>query len=222
MSDDDLDFIPLKSLPHGRFSLLRASGGDVLRCVNEENGSMVGCLEVRSPSSAMFYAEFPDNKGTLAGRLDRFEEPQEHKDGPPTFFSAKACRAYVNYGSWFGTVGRDDGMVGAHFIGSGCFVNNHKAVVGSPDEVSVETPYDFDVIHTIKLMKDEPDPVDVDQLYVPFKAGALAFTFFFPSNDIGHGVSVPLTLWFQREENDKHEGIPNHIVEEIRRLPGKS
>mmetsp|Transcript_25250 Transcript_25250/g.51536 ORF Transcript_25250/g.51536 Transcript_25250/m.51536 type:complete len:263 (+) Transcript_25250:202-990(+) len=220
---------PLKNFPGQggkRFILHRAAGADVLEVLDEHNAR--GCLEIAADNkSGMLWAKFPGGKGEVAARVDYVGAHGDHPQRQ-TYFTATACRAYLNYGTWTGMLRRDGDMIGAKdFCGSIMFMGEQRAEVGQKEGVTADDPVFFDPVHSVEWVGDETEPVGDGESddFRPLGKGCIALTMFFEHTMRGCTVGVPMTMWFRPREGDGDSNddagsvsIPSEIVAEIEKI----
>lgn len=186
-----------------RYILQRVAGDDVLQVVREHD--IEGCLEVQQDndnSAAAFYVQFPYHQGILAGRLDNVA-PKSHSRTTkvntkerPCYFTAVCSKAYVNYGTWDGTIERLGGTKKKSETTT-TFASLHFAEAGD-EHASAKNPFYIDCIHSMEILKDQPDEreqYDASQQYLfpegyrPLTKGCLNFTLFLKREDEYHDNS---------------------------------
>ena len=244
-----------------RYILQRVVGDDILQVVREHD--MEGYLELQSSSehdnnnentnvqSANFYLKFPYHQGMIAGRLDNVaprsrstnQSNIKSKTDGPCFFTAVCCKAYVNYGTWDGTIRRH--LSSENIRSIAISTGLHFAEAGN-EHISAENPFYIDKIHSMEVLKDQPDErdqYDVSQHYLfpegyqPLTKGCFNFTLFLKrldeneyddENQKEEDPYTTLCLIFRpetkREEirratSGSTSVIPKEIVEEINKLP---
>jgi len=150
--------------PHNKhFILMRVAADDVLQKVLESEVDLEGCLLVdEQKKSANFYAKFPENKGLVAGRIDNIVPGPNSKSRmldervPPTFFTALLSKALIDYGTWFGSVHRDQDTPGVNFKGRGFTMGRQVAKVGLED-VTPQNPFVVNGIFSVLVAKGETE-----------------------------------------------------------------
>mmetsp|Transcript_11686 Transcript_11686/g.21604 ORF Transcript_11686/g.21604 Transcript_11686/m.21604 type:complete len:350 (-) Transcript_11686:48-1097(-) len=227
VDDEEKDpLTPLKQFPKEgprTFILHRVAGDDVLQILMEHKAEGVLEIDSSTGTSAKFWVKFPDEKGVVAGRIDY----AGLIDGrPPTYFTAVASKAYINYGIWQGCIHRDFDTPGANIYGGSMVTMGVNLAEAGNMDFSASNPLYIDTIHAVDLNEDEPllpDPPDSE--YTPMKAGCICVTLYIEdgksSYRSGRDAPVPVCFWFRPQELPANSTvkIPDDIVEDIDKLP---
>ena len=138
--------------------------------------------------SANLYLKFPYHQGIIAGRLDNvtpifhYNKTNSSKnenrvtEEEPCFFTMVCCHAYVNYGTWEGTVERGRSSSSKSQSSTSPLTttattttttNNNNSTTGlhfaeaGHERTSAKNPYYVDRIHSMEVLQDQPDERDV-------------------------------------------------------------